>query len=240
MEGNKLFCTVGGPEHNVIAVDKNTGKLIWTCKGKGEASAYCSPAVIQLSGRTLLVTQTENHILGIDANTGSLLWSHEQVNKYSVHANTPLYHDGMLFTSSGYGTGGVMLQLTPDGSSAREVWRNASMDNRMGGYVLLHGKLYGSDDSNKAWYCLDWKTGATLGSSQPTGRGTIITADGMLYCYSDKGEMALVLPGNDGMTKVSAFKIPYGADQHWAHQVIADGKLYVRHGTSLMVFQVKK
>ncbi len=240
IDGNKLFCTVGGITHNVVAVDKNTGKLLWTSKGKGEASAYCSPALVKLAGRNILVTQTENHILGLDAATGSLLWSHEQTNKYSVHANTPLFHDGMLFVSSGYGTGGVMLQLAPDGGSVKELWRNASMDNRMGGYVLLNGKLYGSDDSNKAWYCLDWKTGKELGSGQPTGRGTVISADGMLYCYSDKGDFALVLPGNDGLTRVSNFKIPYGADQHWAHPVIVQGKLYVRHGTSLMVFDIRK
>ncbi len=240
MDGNLIYCTVGGPEHNVIAVDKNTGKLVWSCKGKGEPSAYCSPAIFTLSGRKLLVTQTESHILGIDAATGVLLWSHEQTNRYSVHANTPLYHEGKLFISSGYGTGGVMLQLAPDGSTVKELWRNASMDNRMGGYVLLNGRLYGSDDSNKAWYCLDWNTGQTLGSGKPTGRGTIISADGMLYCYSDKGEMALVLPASDGLTKVSAFPVPYGEDPHWAHPVIHHGKLYIRHGTSLMVYDIKK
>ncbi len=240
IDGNKIFCTVGGTNNNVVALDKNTGKLIWSCKGLGEASAYCSPALVKLPSRTILVTQTESHILGIDAANGTLLWSHEQPNKYSVHANTPLYNDGMLFTSSGYGKGGVMLQLSPDGSTVKELWRNASMDNRMGGYVLVNGKLYGSDDANKAWYCLDWKTGKDLGSAQVTGKGTIITADGMLYCYSDKGEFALVLPGNDGLTKVSSFKIPYGADQHWAHQVVSKGKLFVRHGTSLMVYDIRK
>lgn len=240
IEGNKIFCTVGGVKNNVIALDKNTGKLIWNCSGKGEASAYCSPAIVKFPARTILVTQTESHILGIDIANGNLLWSHPQTNKYSVHANTPLYQDGMLFISSGYGTGGVMLQISPDGSSVKELWRNALMDNRMGGYVLLNGRLYGSDDSNKAWYCLDWKTGKTLGSSQPTGRGTIISADGMLYCYSDKGEIALALPGTDSLTKVSSFKVPYGADQHWAHPVVDNGKLYVRHGTSLMVYNIKK
>jgi outer membrane protein assembly factor BamB len=110
----------------------------------------------------------------------------------------------------------------------------------MGGYVLLNGRLYGSDDSNKAWFCLDWKTGKELGSAAVTGRGTIISANGMLYCYSDKGEMALVLPNPGGMTKVSAFNVPYGKDQHWAHPVIHDGKLFIRHGTSLMVYQIKK
>lgn len=240
IDGDKVFCTVGGPIHNVIAVNKHTGKLIWSCKGKGDISAYGSPALITLSGRKVLVTQTAEHILGIDASTGVLLWSHEQTNKYSVHANSPLFHDGMLFVSSGYGTGGVMLQLSPDGSSVKEVWRNTAMDNRMGGFVLLNGKLYGSDDSNKSWYCLDWKTGTTLGSAKPTGRGTIISADGMLYCYSDKGEMVLALPTSNGMTRVSGFSVPYGDGPHWAHPVIHNGRLYVRHETSLMVYHIKK
>ena len=240
IDGNKIFCTVGGAKNNVVALDKNTGKLIWSSPGLGEASAYCSPAIVKLPARTLIVTQTEKHILGIDASSGTLLWSHEQTNQWSVHANTPLFHDGLLFCSSGYGTGGVMLELAPDGSTVKELWRNPSMDNRMGGYVLLNGKIYGSDDSNKAWYVLDWKTGKTLGTSRPTGRGTVISADGMLYCYSDKGEMALALPGNDSITRVSSFKIPYGADQHWAHPVVVNGKLVVRHGSSIMVYNVKK
>lgn len=240
VEGDKLFCTVGGIINNVIAVNRNTGKLIWSSKGLGETSAYCSPALVRLSTRTLLVTQTEKHILGLDASTGQLLWNHEQPNKYSVHANTPLFHDGFLFCSSGYGQGGVMLQLDAEGKKVREVWRNISMDNRMGGYVLLNGRIYGSDDSNKAWYCLDWKTGKELGSEKVTGRGNIISSDGMLYCYSDKGEIVLALPGSSGLTKVSGFNVPYGTDQHWAHLVIAHGKLFVRHGNSLMVYNIKK
>ena len=239
-DGNKIFCTAGGINNNVIALDKNTGKLIWSSKGLSEVSAYCSPAVIRLQKRTLLVTHSENHILGLDAGTGALLWSLEQSNKYSVHANTPLYSDGMLFVSTGYGCGGVMLQLSPDGSSVKELWKNTSMDNKMGGYVLLNGRIYGSDDSNKGWYCLDWKTGKESGPIKVTGKGNIISADGMLYCYSDKGEIVLALPGSENLTRVSGFKVPYGTDQDWAHLVIADGKLFVRHWTSLMVFNIKK
>ncbi|HPS61683.1 MAG TPA: PQQ-like beta-propeller repeat protein [Bacteroidales bacterium] len=239
-DGNHLFVTVGGGKNNVVALDRNTGKLIWSCPGLGEASAYGSPALIRLPGRTLLVTQTENHILGIDAGNGALLWNVGQTNTYSVHANTPLYHDGMLFVSSGYGRGGIMLQLSLDGSSVKELWRNASMDNRMGGFVLLNGRLYGSDDSGKGWYCLDWKTGRELGSEKITGKGTIISADGLLYCYSDKGEMVLAAPGDNGFTRLGGFKVPYGSDQHWAHPVIAGGRLYIRHGTSLMVYAISK
>ncbi|MCX6249421.1 MAG: PQQ-like beta-propeller repeat protein [Bacteroidetes bacterium] len=239
-EGNKIFCTPGGINNNVIALDKNTGKLVWSSKGAGEVSAYCSPAIVRLTNKTLLVTHTEKHILGLDANTGTLLWSQEQANQASVHANTPINKEGMLFCSSGYGRGGVMLQLSPDGSSAKELWRNGSMDNRMGGFVLLNGRLYGSDDLNKAWYCLDWKTGKELGSAKITGKGNIISAEGLLYCYSDKGEIVLASPGTDGLTRVSGFNVPFGTDQHWAHLVIAKGRLFVRHGSSIMVYNIKK
>ena len=240
IDGNKLFCAAGGVDTNVVALDKNTGKLIWVSKGNGEKSAYCSPIIIKLPTRKLFVTQTENSIIGLDAETGKLLWRHDQPNKYSVHANTPVYRDGFLYCVSGYGKGGVMLKIAPDGSAKQEVWRNASMDNRMGGFVVLNGKIYGADDLNKAWYCLDWKTGKELYSEKITNKGNIIYADGMLYCYGDDGVIALAEPFPAGFKKISSFKVPYGSAQHWAHLVIANGRLFVRHGNSLMVYDIKK
>jgi len=240
VDGNKLFCTVGGPVYNIIALDRNTGKLIWKCGGKGETSAYGSPALISLPARRVLVAHTASSILGIDASNGKLLWSADQPNRYSVHANTPLYHDGYIYCVSGYGKGGVMLKLSPDGTSVQEVWRNTSLDNRMGGFVLVNGKIYGSDDSNKAWYCVDWKTGTDMYSEKITGRGNIIYADGMLYLYGENGEVVLAQPGMNKFSKISAFKVPYGEAQHWAHLVIKDGRLYVRHGSSLMVYDIRK
>ena len=240
IDGNKLFCTPGGPEYNVVALDKNTGKLIWKCAAKGESSAYCSPALIKLPAGNIIVTQTANSIIGIDAETGKFLWSHDQPNKYSVHANTPLYHEGYIYCVSGYGKGGVQLKLAPDGKTVEEIWRNASIGNRMGGFVLVNGKLFGSDDNGKAWYCVDWKTGVDMYSEKVTGKGNIISADDMLYCYGENGELALLQPLANSFSKVSAFLVPYGADQHWAHLVIKNGRLYVRHGNSLMVYDIKK
>ena len=239
IDGNKLFCTVGGAEANVIALDPNTGKLIWKCAGKGETSAYGSPALIKLAKKHILVTQTASSILGIDTETGTLLWSHDQPNKYSVHANTPLFYQGYLYCVSGYGKGGVMLKVSDDGSSVQEMWRNTDIDNRMGGFVLINGKIFGSDDPGKAWYCLDWKTGAKMYGEKITGRGNIIYSDGLLYLYGDNGEIVLAEPQANSFKKISAFKVPYGADQHWAHLVIGHGRLFVRHGTSLMVYNLR-
>jgi len=240
IDGNKLFCTVGGKVNNIVALDKNSGKLIWKSPAKGEESAYCSPALIRHSGRKFLVTHTAGSILGLDAETGRLIWSVDQPNKYSVHANTPFYHDGHIYCVSGYGKGGVMLRLSPDGNSVQEIWRNTSLDNRMGGFVFMNGKIFGSDDSNKAWFCVDWKTGVDMYSDKITGRGNIIAADGMLYLYGENGEVVLAKPGPNDFKKISSFKVPYGEAQHWAHLVIHNGRLYVRHGNALMVYDISQ
>jgi outer membrane protein assembly factor BamB len=64
-------------------------------------------------------------------------------------------------------------------------------------------------------------------------------ADGRMYCYSEKGEMALVSADPSSFTVLSSFKVPLGSDQHWAHPVINNGKLYIRHGDALMVYKIK-
>lgn len=238
LDGNNLICTPGGTSANVIALNKNNGQLVWKSKGVGEKSAYCSPALIERGGKKIIVTQTESHIVGIDATNGNLLWKHHQPNRYSVHANTPLYHDGQIYCVSGYGQGSVMLQLSADGTSVKELWRNKTHDNRMGGFVLYDGRIYGSGDFSRTWVCLDWKTGTELFTEKILKNGNIILSDDMLYCYDEGGYVALVEPRTDKFNVVSKFEVPYGEKQHWAHLVINDKKLYVRHGSSLMVYSL--
>ncbi|RLD61015.1 MAG: hypothetical protein DRI95_14705, partial [Bacteroidetes bacterium] len=238
IDGEKLICTPGGITANVIALNKNTGKLIWKSRGNGEKSAYCSPALINHGNKKIIVTQTEKHILGIDAANGKLLWKHPQTNRYSVHANTPLYSNGYLYCVSGYGKGGVQLKISDDGNSVKEMWRNSSLDTRMGGVILIGNQLFGSGDYSRKWVCLDWKTGKELFTSKILKNGNLIYADGMLYCYDQAGYVALVEPKNASYNLISKFKVPYGYKQHWAHLVIHNKKLYVRHGTSLMVYYI--
>jgi len=241
IDGDKLFCTVGGIKDNMIALNKNTGKLIWSNPGNGEVSAYCSPALITLPTRKIVVTMTEKSILGFDAETGTKLWSQDYKNMYSVHPNTPLYKDGYLYCVSGYGYGGVMLKLSADGTKVNQVWKNAVLDSRIGGTVLLNDRIYGLGDKIKGLHCLDWKTGKEVIFDKFNGKpGNIIAADGLLYTYDEGGEVALVEPTLDRFIKISAFKVPFGTDQHWAHPVIENGRLYVRHGNSLMVYEISK
>ena len=238
--GDMLILTPGGREHNMIALNLLDAKLIWSSKGLGEKSAYCTPLLIKTGSRDLLVTHTEDHIIGIDASDGALLWQHKHPNRYSVHPNTPIYYDNQLFCFSGYGQGGVNLQLSSDGSSVTKKWFSETLDSRIGGAVVVDGKLYGSGDTNREWQCIDWNTGKTLYSSKDIGNGVVITAEGLLYLYSQKGELALVKPENNSFNILSETKISTGSGQHWAHPVINKGRLFIRHGDTLIAYNIQK
>ncbi|NPD47674.1 MULTISPECIES: PQQ-binding-like beta-propeller repeat protein [unclassified Lentimicrobium] len=237
IDGEKLFVTPGGVKDNILALHKDTGELIWSSKGNSEISAYCSPIVIDRGATRLLITQTAESILGLDANSGEVLWTFEHPNKYSVQANAPTYQDGKVYIVSGYGKGGVQLQISEDGKSVTELWRNTTLDDRMGGVVLVDGRIYGSGDK-KSWHCLDWETGEELYKSRMFKNGNIIYADGLLYCYSEAGTVGIVDPKSNDYSLVSTFDVPYGEKWHWAHLVIYDKKLYVRHDHSLMVYDI--
>jgi outer membrane protein assembly factor BamB len=238
IDANTLYCTPGGITANVIALDRNTGHLIWKSKGDGEKSGYCSPIIIKLPKRSLIVTQMEASIQGIDASNGNFLWKHEQTNEWAVHPNLPVYSKGYVYCTSGYGRGGLMLKLSEDGSNITEVWRDPMLDPKIGGVVLVNGRLYGSGDKTRKLYCIDWNTGRQIYSTSSLAPGNIIYDDGLLYVYCENGTVGLIEPKTESFNVISTFKVAYGANQHWAHLVIHDKRLYVRHGTSLMVYDI--
>jgi outer membrane protein assembly factor BamB len=131
-----------------------------------------------------------------------------------------------------------MLRLTNGGRTVSKVWEMPELAHTTGHVVKFGDHLYGPD-TRTGWHCGDWQTGKVLYSDRTLSVGNIIAADGMLYIYSDKGEMALVKPNPQKLEIASKFNITLGTGEHWAHPVIYQGVMYVRHGDSLMAYKVK-
>jgi outer membrane protein assembly factor BamB len=243
VDGDKIYCTPGGKVNNVVALNRFTGKIIWSSPAYGEKATYSSPIVINHNGQRLLVNLTSSSIIGLDANTGEMYWRIHQFQDNKIHANTPVYFDGKLLISSVSkkdSSGLVMLQLSPDGKKADIVWRNREFVNLSGGIILKDGYVYGSAYLQPKWFCVDTKTGLTKYVAKEFGGGAVIYADGLFYCYVEKdGELVLADGNPDQFRMISKFKVPMGTAQHWAHPVIANGQLYVRHNDALMVYIVK-
>jgi outer membrane protein assembly factor BamB len=239
VDGEVLYCCPGGKTNNVVALNRTNGNLIWSCPGMGDAAAYNTPVIVNLPSRKILVTMMASHIIGIDASNGKLLWYFEHPNQYGVHANTPIYTDNSLICTSGYGKGTVRLNLNADGSAITKAWFNEKMNSRQGGVVLVDGYLYSSSDKNREWRCINAKTGEEKWASSEVGFGVVISADGLLFLYSEKGEIAIAEASPNAFKMLGFAKVEKGTAQHWAHPVINNGILYVRHGDALIAYKIK-
>jgi len=248
VDGEKVFWTTGGKVNNVVALNRFTGKLIWSNKGFGERSAYNSPKLIELPARHILVTFSAYHMMGFDTETGKMLWAHEQDNYPLVkrtpgygdtHCNTLLYENGSIYYEEGDGNCGVKLNLSDDGTKITEVWRNKEFDGYMGGIVKIGDYIYGCATLRPELLAIDANTGR-LTDSLRIGTGALIAAGDMLYYYTQKGDMMLISYDSGKMKKISSFRITKGTGQHFSHPVIHNGTLYQRHGKVLMAFDIRK
>lgn len=245
IDENNVICCPGGPNAAMVALEKNTGKTVWVCKGAQDKASYASPIIVDYKGLRQIVTMTSQAAIGVSAKTGELLWRHEHRTQHDANIPTPIHQGGYVFIDSGYASGGALLQLeVADGKAVvREVWRTP-FDNHHGGIVLVNGYLYGSSHGNCGggqWVCLDFKTGEVKYQDKGIGKGSVTYADGMLYTLNENGGVGLVPASPEGHRVVSRFSLPPGGEgSTWAHPVVCDGRLYIRHGDFLYAYDVEK
>jgi outer membrane protein assembly factor BamB len=245
---NKVFFTPAGDITTMVALDKMTGETIWTSESLKDKSSYVSPLLVMMDGHQWIIGITEKYIFAVDPSDGRMVWKFDfgslasAEDPTNIHTNTPLFSNGNLFVTSGYDHASVMLRLSSEGSQPTLLWSDHTLDTHVGGDVKVDNYIYGSNwqsNSKGRWVCLDWTTGKVMYETNWITKGSVIAADGMLYCYEEKsGNVALVKPTPEKFEIISSFKVPLGSGPHWAHPVIHDKVLYIRHGDALMAYDV--
>ena len=72
-----MLVNAGGPGASVVALDKQTGKVIW--KSESDGAGYSSAVVQRVGGTQQAVFFTATRAVGVDVNDGRLLWSYPRV-----------------------------------------------------------------------------------------------------------------------------------------------------------------
>ena len=244
IDGDKLVCMPGGDKGAVVAMDKMTGETLWTSSFTDKAS-YSSILKVLHEGVEQYVGFSFEAVVGIRAKDGKLLWRYKEPAHHAdwgnVNVMVPIWSDGHVFASSGYKTGGGMARIkkTEKGFEAEQIWFSNEMENHHGGVVLVDDKLYGCSDP-KNLKCIEFSTGKVYWETNEVGKGSILYADGMLYCRDEKGPISLVKASPDGFTLTGRFEQPDRSDQpSWTHPVIASGKLYIRDQGLLLCYDVQ-
>lgn len=242
VDGDRVLSTPGGPRTAVVALDKMTGETVWQSpSASGDPAGYSTPTLVEYLGKRLIFAFMGKSLICLDADDGNLHWRFAHETSYDVNALNPIFHEGKVFISSGYGSGSRLLQVEVNGDevAVEEPWTNADLDNHHGGVVLLDGCLYGADH-RREWIGVDWGTGRTLCRERGVGKGSLTCAEGMLYTLSERGEMGLVAAAGKQFEVVSRFRLDsQGAGPTWAYPVVCDGRLYLRHDEFLFCYDVR-
>jgi outer membrane protein assembly factor BamB len=236
---DKAIVTPGG-KNCMVALDTQTGRTIWTSRGNGAKAHYCSAIAVPYRGRTMLVNGNRGGIFGVDASDGKVRWSNDFCSGNTANCPTPAYSKKRVFWANGYGKGGICLKLDDSGKGVKteESWRTRKMVCHHGGYIIHEGYIYGNH--NGGWSCLDLTTGEQRWFDRGVGKGSLCYADGMLYLFSERGgKAALVEATPEGFRMSGSFSVS-GKGPSWAHPVVTGGRLYLRYGSNLYCYNVRR
>jgi outer membrane protein assembly factor BamB len=248
VDGDKVVCTPGGSKGAIVALDKSTGKEIWRTTDLQDRCAYSSIIIEDVQGVRQYIQDTANAVVGVSADSGKLLWRYPVASFRTAVIPTPIYHDGCVFVSAGYGAGCecVKLEREGDGFKPKKLYANKVMTNHHGGVVLIGDHLYGYSDSERAWVCQDFKTGKLVWKSNKLGKGGLTCADGHLICYGEEaGTVVMIKASPDGWSEDGRFALPRESKirppsgRFWTHPVVANGKLYLRDQDLIFCFDIK-
>lgn len=250
---NKVIFTSIGEQTAMVALNASTGTVEWQSPMLKDTCAQVSPLLISHNGIKQIIGCSREYLFGVNPSTGEICWKFNDWDfttdwggLVGICVNTPIYKDGKLFVSNGYGMRSHLLKLNDNATGISVVWRNDDLGAHTGGMVLVNDIIYAAnfiDNNIGDWMAVDWNTGKTCYKTtwQGHSKGSVIAADNMLYCYEERrGVVALVNPTPEKFDIVSQFRITEGMGGHWAHPVINNGVLYIRHGKAILAYQISQ
>jgi outer membrane protein assembly factor BamB len=237
VDGDKIICTPGGGDSTMIAISKKDGEVLWKCPiPGGNTAAYSSPIVAMAGKKKQYVNFISDSLVGVDAETGKLAWRYKESANGTANCSSAIYSAGLVFSASGYGTGGGLVKISP--KDATQVYFKKEMQNHHGGMVLIGNYLYGVNE--RALVCLEFKTGKIVWQNRCVGKGSIAAADGLLVVRSEQGPIALVAADPKSYRELGRFEQPdRSGEAAWPHPVIANGRLLIRDQELLLSYRLK-
>lgn len=245
IDGDALVCTPGGAGATLVKLKKSSGDVIWKCAVPGgDEAGYASIIPIEDGGTRQYVQFLAKGLAGVDANTGKVLWRYEHTAKGSpANISTPTAGDGYVYSGSGMAGAGLVKLTSSNGAfKAQEIYFSPKLPSAIGGTVLIGNWLFGAH-ATTVLECVEFKTGNVKWTNRSVGPASICFAEGRLYLHGENGEVALVEATPDGYHELGRFT-PSGAPDRgdakaWAYPVVANGRLYVRDGSSIWCYDVK-
>ena len=226
---DKLIVNPGAEKASIVALDRNSGKVVW--RSPGAAAAYASFIPADFRGRRQIVGCDAASLGGWDVSKGRRLWTLVPPKKGDFNVPTPIaVGEKLLATTENNGTRlyGFRSNGTPNPKPER---RFDGLAPDMVTPVVYDGMVFGSHDSHL--YCLDAGSLRVLWKARDDayhGFVTLIAGSGRVMIMTIGGELLLVRAHRSRYTLICRLKVFTDEQTEvWSHPALVAGRLYVRN-----------
>jgi outer membrane protein assembly factor BamB len=227
----------------VVALDKFTGRVVWKTDRSGKLSdspqerkAFCTPLVVKVADRDVLVSPGAFHVWAYDPRTGKELWRVRTAPYFST-VPRPVFGHGLVYLSPGYFRPNF-LAIRPDGTGdvteTHVAWKYPRRVPTNPSPLLVGEELYLFADNSFAT-CLNARTGEELWVQRLGGNfwSSPLYVDGRIYAASEEGKIYVLQPGRQ--YKLLATNEVKG--RVMASPAVVDGALFFRTDQALYRFE---
>lgn len=229
--GDRVFVNAG---ESGLALDKASGSVIW--KSDNEEAGYSTPFPMVKNGNRLMIFSSKRAYTCVNADTGEEIWNQRWMTRYGVNAADPVVSGDLIFISSGYGKGSILLKWTGEGKPEK-VWQSRDMRTQMNACVLIDGHLYGVDGNEgvdgTGLKCIELMSGEVKWTAPSVGHGAISAVQGNLVVLTEAGDLEIAPATSSGYKP--SFSQSVLKPKIWTVPVFANGRIYCRNASGNLV-----
>lgn len=248
-----LICMAGGQNSAVVALDRRTGKEVWTSLTTPEIG-YSPPTLIEAGGTTQLLIFHGKSLNGLNPETGKLYWSEPLVTNYSMAIMAPRKGGDYLF-AGGHNRQSLGLKLEADKPAVTKVWkgsRTTGLAPVSGTPFVENGIAYGIDGNGlfRAMRIATgeqlWSTARPVNGSDSDRRGpnegaTFVTRNGnRFFIFGENGDLVIARLSPEKYEEVSRTKlldpdgVGLGRSVVWSHPAYANRCVFARNDSEIV------
>jgi outer membrane protein assembly factor BamB len=254
VDGDQLITLVGGADEGlVVSLDKATGKELWRALSDSEPG-YAPPMLFTFSGIRQVVVWHPHAVSSLDPATGDILWEIPFMVRAGLCVPAPRQIGNRLFLTAFY-NGPRMIEVGPDGKSAKIVWQgNSNSEMRTDGLHSImptpwvnETNIYGICSYGQL-RCLDTKTGKRIWETRAaTGDGRwwnafLIPHEDRFFICNEQGELIIAELSPAGYKEISRAKLIEPTRDRdaperktiWSHPAFAMQSVFARNDKEIV------
>jgi outer membrane protein assembly factor BamB len=236
---DKLIVNPGAPDASLAALDRHTGKVIWTVPGN--PPGYASFILAKLGDVRQVVGYDAVSLGGWDPETGKRLWRLVPETRGDFNVPTPICIAGKLLVST-ENNGTRLYGFGPRGRiDPKPLATNPDLTPDTSTPVVCDGLVFGSSGR---LMCLDLAAGLKVlwqTEAEPfEDYCSFIAGQGRVLISTQKGALCLLKADKRGFSQISRlelFQDESAAERDvWSHPALIGNRLYIRNSLAVYCF----